>query len=110
VQVCTPFPEHCVCPGAHTPEHTPPTHVWLLHAAGAPQLPVASQVSTPLPTQRTEPGKHATQVLLKQAGVPLEHVVCVCQVPVASQDWMSLPRHCVCPGAHTPAHAPAVQV
>jgi hypothetical protein len=38
-----------VCPGAHTPMHAAPLHVWLVHATGLPHWPVPSQVSTPLP-------------------------------------------------------------
>jgi hypothetical protein len=26
LHVCTPLPEHCVAPGAHTPVHDPITH------------------------------------------------------------------------------------
>jgi hypothetical protein len=64
----------------------------LLHAAGAPQLPVASHVWTPLPRHCTAPGVHATHAPLKQAGCAPEHVVCVCQLPVASHDWIKFPR------------------
>jgi hypothetical protein len=45
VQVCTPLPEHCVAPGAHTPVHVPLTHVWLVHAVPTVHVPVALQVS-----------------------------------------------------------------
>jgi hypothetical protein len=30
LQVCGVLPEQFVCPGAHVPEQTPLTHVWLL--------------------------------------------------------------------------------
>jgi hypothetical protein len=47
--VSTPLPEQVVCPGAHTPVHAPPTHVWPLHAVGELHVPLEVHVSTPLP-------------------------------------------------------------
>jgi len=47
LHVCTPLPEHCVAPGTQTPVHAPLPHAYW-QADGAPQAPVASQVSTPL--------------------------------------------------------------
>jgi hypothetical protein len=41
--------EQLVCPGAHTPLHTPLTQVVLVQATGDPQVPLDVQVSTPLP-------------------------------------------------------------
>jgi hypothetical protein len=77
---CTPLlPLHCVWPGAHTPMHAPLLHVWFTHAVGEPQLPLVLHVSMPLFTHWSEPGVHATQTLFQHAGVPPEHVVCVCQ-------------------------------
>jgi hypothetical protein len=42
LQVCGVLPEQFVCPGAHTPEQTPPTQVWLLvvQFAGFPNVPL----------------------------------------------------------------------
>jgi hypothetical protein len=40
--------------------HAPPTHVWLVHATGLPQLPVESQVSTALLVHRFVPCTQAT--------------------------------------------------
>jgi hypothetical protein len=48
VQVAMPLPEHSVWLGEHTPEHTPPTHVWLAHATSLPHAPLALHVSTAL--------------------------------------------------------------
>jgi hypothetical protein len=64
----------------------PPLHVWFTQATGAPQVPLALHVSTPLPTQATAPGVHCTHVLLKQTGVEPEQVLAVCQLPFTSQD------------------------
>ena len=41
-QSSTLLPEHCVAPGSHTPPHAPFTHAWLLHATGAPHIPLDS--------------------------------------------------------------------
>jgi hypothetical protein len=48
--VCGLLPEHCICPGPHTPWQTPaPTHVWFVHVTGGVlHWPVAPHVSTPL--------------------------------------------------------------
>jgi hypothetical protein len=92
------------------PVQTPPMHVRFVNAAGAPQAPVASHVWTPLPLHWVEPGEHATQALLRQAGVGPEHVDCVCQLPVGSHAWIAAPRHCVSPGPQPPVHAPFTQV
>ena len=70
-------------------------HVLFVHATGGPQLPPAPHVSTALPAHWVVVGEHATQVLLRHAGVAPEHVACVCQVPVAVHVWMRFPRHCV---------------
>jgi hypothetical protein len=52
LHVCGWFePEQLVWPGAHTPVHTPLTHVWLLHAVALLQAPLAVHVSKPLPEQ-----------------------------------------------------------
>jgi hypothetical protein len=106
----TPLPLHRVWFGAHVPVHKPPRHVWLAHPTGVFQLPFAPQSCDELPTHWLVPGEHATQLLLRHAGVAPEQVVWVCQVPFAVQDWMLLPRHSVCPGAQTPVHAPATHV
>jgi hypothetical protein len=84
LQVCTPLPLHCVCPGAQTPRQTPPMHVWLVHATATPHVPFAPQVCTPFPEHWTAPGLHSTQALLKQTGVDPEHADCVFQLPLAS--------------------------
>ena len=58
-------------------------HVWLLHATGAPQLPVVLHVCKLLPVHWVAPGEHVTQVLFRHTGVAPAQVVCVCQVPEA---------------------------
>lgn len=93
---------HDVCPGAHWPVQAPLMQVWLTHAAGLPQEPPALHVWTPLPEHCVVVGLHATQVLLRHAGVCPPHVVTVDQVPVVSHCSMLLPRHSVWPGAQAP--------
>jgi hypothetical protein len=44
LQVSTPLPEHVVWLGAHTPVQAPLTHVWLLQAVPAVQVPDELQV------------------------------------------------------------------
>jgi hypothetical protein len=41
-----------VAPGAHTPTQAPLWHACATQAAGTPQLPLALQVATALPSQR----------------------------------------------------------
>ena len=73
-----------------------------MHATGAPQLALTSQVCTPLPEHCRLPGVHDpvhapdTQLWLHAAIVP--------QVPVAPQVCTPLPEHWVVPGTHTPVH------
>jgi hypothetical protein len=45
VHVSTPLPEQVVCPGAHTPVHAPPMHVWFEHAVPAVHEPEVLHVS-----------------------------------------------------------------
>jgi hypothetical protein len=106
----TVVPEHCVSPGAHEPVQTPPRHVWPLQATGLPHAPASLHVSALLPAHCRVVGEQATQALFRQAGVGAEHVVCVCHSPLVEHDWIALPRHWVCPGPQTPAHAPLTQV
>jgi hypothetical protein len=105
--------EHFVAPGVHCPVHAPPTHAWLLHADGVPQLPAALQVDTALSEPPSAPVAHSVEFGAQTPwhdavpeGPPhawLAHVVAVPHVPVAVQVWIEeLPAHCVCPGAHTP--------
>jgi hypothetical protein len=92
--VWTLVPEHCVWPGAHKPEHTPPEQVWLLHATAAPQLPLELHVCTPLPEHCVVPGTHVpmheppTQALFTHAVVPPK-------VPFDWQVWTLLPEQVV---------------
>ena len=43
------LPEQFVCPGAHRPVQTPPTHVWFEHAVAPPYVPFDWHVCTLLP-------------------------------------------------------------
>jgi hypothetical protein len=62
---------HWVWPGAHTPVHAPPTHVWLLQAAAVPHVPVDVHVSTPLLLESHCVVPHAqTPVPVPTGGVP----------------------------------------
>ena len=56
--VCTPFPEHCVALGAHTPWHAPPRHACAAHSTGVPHDALVSHVCTPLPEHCSAPGVH----------------------------------------------------
>jgi hypothetical protein len=45
LHVCTPLPEHCVCPGPHTPWHEPLTHVrFVAHTESFTHPPLALHV------------------------------------------------------------------
>jgi hypothetical protein len=110
VHVSTPLPEQMVCPGAHTPVHVPPTHVWLTQAVPAVQLPLVLQVWGWLDDEQLVcPGAHApvhaplTQVWLVQAvGEP--------QAPLDVHDSTPLPEQVVCPGAQAPVQTPLIHV
>ncbi len=81
----------------------PERHVWLVHAAGAPQLPLLSHVWTPLPWHCVEPGVHTpVQAPLEQAW--LVHGCGVPQWPDESHVCTPLPEHCVAPGVQVPEH------
>jgi hypothetical protein len=112
-QVCGCWPLHPFCPGEQVPEHCPLRHVELVHAAELPQVPLAVQLSTPLPegehwvalgpqTPWHEPLTH----------VWLVHAEAVPHMPLESHVATPLPEHVVDPGEHTPVHdaAPAVPV
>jgi hypothetical protein len=81
----------------HTPEHTPLAHVWFVHEAGGPQLPMASHCSAEFPTHWCWYGVHCTQAPRRHCGVVPAHVVWLCQLPIASHDWTVAPAHCVSP-------------
>lgn len=117
-QVWTPFPEHVVVPGMHTPPHAPLTHVnW--QALARPHVPEAVHVATPLvgppspaAAQDFVPGAHtpwhdaplapSTHAWLPQStGLPQEP---------ALQVWTPLPEHCEVPGAQTPWHSAPMHV
>jgi hypothetical protein len=73
----------------------PPAQVWFTQVTGAPQLPVALQVSTPLSAHWSAPGAHCVQAPFQHAGVAPEHIVWSCQWPVASQVCTWFIEHCV---------------
>ncbi len=108
VHVCTPLPEHCRLPLLQAPVQTPLTHVLLVQATAVPHCPVEVHVSTPLPEHWVEPGAHATQAPLRQAGVSLGHAEAVPHCPVAPQVCRSLASaHRVAPGPQVPVHVPS---
>jgi hypothetical protein len=45
-------PSHCISPGAHSPAHSPDTHVCSPQSIAAPHRPEGAHVSTLLPTHR----------------------------------------------------------
>jgi hypothetical protein len=45
-----------VVPGGQTPVQAPATQAWFEHAVGSLQVPIAVQVSTPLPEHWVAPG------------------------------------------------------
>jgi hypothetical protein len=111
-QVCGLFPEHCLCPGAHTPVHAPVTQVWLVHVAGDPHWPIASHVSTPLFTHWVVPLAHTpwhdavvpfwTQVMPEQGdGMPQLPPVHCCT---------PLPEHWLLPALQAPVQNPFMHV
>ncbi len=55
--------------------HMPPEHVWPVHGAGAPQVPVMSQVSTPLFEHWSAFGEHWTQAPARHTDVAPAHIV-----------------------------------
>jgi hypothetical protein len=96
-----------VCPCAQTPVHTPPMHVWFMHATALPHSPFALQVCTPSPEHCTLPG---TQ-LPPQA--PLTHTYGhgwgLPHWPFGPQVSCPLFEHWVEFGGHEPVHMPVVQ-
>lgn len=107
---CVVLPLHCVWPGAQEPTQKPPLQVWLVQAAGAPQVPLASQVWTPLPEHCLAPGVHDPLHTPGATHAELVQAAAVPQFPVALQVWTPLPWHCVCRGAQTPLQTPLTQV
>jgi hypothetical protein len=92
LQDCGVLPAHCVCSGAHVPVHDPFTHVWLVHAAGDPQPPLALHVSTPLLEHCVDPSAHDPEQ------TPLTHVFPTHatgdpQLPALLQVSTPLPEH-----------------
>jgi len=76
------------------------------HATGAPHVPVALHVCTPLPWQRVAPGSHATQAPCAHAGVAPEHgAPKFCRVPEAVQIVGCAPLHDGVPGVHAASEA-----
>jgi hypothetical protein len=70
LQVWTPFPEHCVLPGAQTPLQPPDTQAWLPQSIGEPHWPVESQISTPLPEHRVAPEEQGPPLSGEASVVP----------------------------------------
>lgn len=113
VHVCRPLPEHCVLPEVHEPEHAPAVQAPLAQETAVPQLPLESQVCTPLPTHWTASGTQvpphdATPEALTTHAA--EHGTDAPQLPVPSQVSTPLTAHCVVPWAQTPVQPPLTQV
>jgi hypothetical protein len=104
---CSLLPVHCVCMGAHTPVHTPPMHVWLVHGCGVPHM-LLVQSCTPLPEHCFWP------VVQGPVQAPLEHVspfghgMSVPHCPLGSHVCTPVPAlsHRVAFGSHTPHWLP----
>lgn len=76
------MPWQFVWVGAQTPEQTPPTHVWFVHATVDPQVPVVSHFCVPLSVVHcTAPGEHSTHAPFQQTAVVPEHVVWFSHLP-----------------------------
>jgi hypothetical protein len=107
-QVWTPLPEHWCAPGVQVPPHWPLVQT-LEHWTEAPQLPVASQVCTPVPAEShwVDCGaQEPTQVPPTHAwfvqAEPVPHA------PLALHVWTLLPvaEHWVELGLQVPVHTP----
>jgi hypothetical protein len=100
-----------VCPGAHVPTHVPPTHVWFAHAMGAPQWPVPSHVSTPLPEHSVAPAMGHAPEHCPAVHAPLLHgdgaLHAVHPSVPSAHVWTPVPSHCVAPAVHAPVHGAA---
>jgi hypothetical protein len=109
--VCTEYPEHCVAPSVHVPEHAPLAHMPLSQVTSSSHSPVAEQICTPmlsaahwaLPGAQTPVQAPLTHAWLVQ-GTPAP------QFPVSSQVSRPSVAHCLEVLAHTPMHAPLEQV
>jgi hypothetical protein len=73
------------------------------HVAGAPHVPVALHVSTPLFEHWVVPCTQAP-VHAPPTHVEAEHATGVPQFPVESQVSTPLPEHVFDPGLHEPLH------
>jgi hypothetical protein len=88
----TPLPLHVVCPGAQTPAHAPPAHVWLLQLVTALHVPADWHVSYPLPEHCAVPGTH-TPVHVPPTHADATHAVALLQLPSLWQASTPLPLH-----------------
>jgi hypothetical protein len=84
-------------------------HCPLAHATAVLHVPVASQVSTPLPehwvVEGTQPPVHAPATQL----VPMHKERLLPKWPVASHVSTLFRVHCFVAGAHVPTHTPVTQ-
>ncbi len=88
---------HCTSVGAHTPVHVPLTQVVWPQSMAVPQLPVPSQISTPLPEHVLAPGLHVP-VHCPEPTAPEQtegHAVAEPYVPFAVHCATPLPTHSV---------------
>jgi hypothetical protein len=102
--------------GVHTPEHTPETQAWFVHASADPQFPVELHVWTALPTHCVAPGVH-TPVLVH---APPTHDDPDGHVRQLEPQWVEsllvlyahgvAPPHAEYPEMHVWTHDPATQL
>jgi hypothetical protein len=97
------LPEHCVAPGAQTPEQFPLTQAWLLHGVPFCQVPEPSQVWGVWPLHCLAPTVHSPHTPVLQL---VAHAEPLCHAPFESHVCGVRPLHRFVPGAHTPVHDP----
>jgi hypothetical protein len=109
LHVCVSVPQlphgaGCVWPGAHTPWHALPTHVWFVHGTGVPHSP-ETHGCTPLPEHWVCPAEHAPTQTPPSEQVPLVHATGLPYCPQPPHVSTPPPPHCVDPGEHAGAAA-----
>jgi hypothetical protein len=101
------LPEHCVCPGAHTPVHTPPMHVEFMHGCGVPHM-LLVQVCTPLPEHCFWPAVQGPVQAPPEQFSLFGHIMSAPQCPLESHVCTPFPElsHWTAFGSHTPHWPP----
>ncbi len=98
-------PAHSVAAGVHEPEQAPATQALFEQAVGAPQAPLALQVSTPLFAHCVVPLAQAPHTPSLQAGVAVGQGTGALHCPLASQVSTELTLQRFVPTAQTPVTA-----